>query len=76
MTIFTAKDCSYLIFLKIVDQKKSQGHKGHRKIKCEISQAFVVINFYVKFNVHCSYAEQAESGGQTDAPGDDNRHPP
>ena len=38
--------------------EKSQGHRGHRKVKCEISQASVMINLYVKFNVHCSYAEQ------------------
>ena len=37
---------------------KSQGHRGHKKVKCENSQALVMINLYVKFNVHCSYAEQ------------------
>ena len=26
---------------------KSQGHRGHRKIKCEISEALVMINLYV-----------------------------
>ena len=49
--------------------KKSQGHRGHRKVKCEISQALVMINLCVKFNVHCIYAEQVivlKSGGQTD----------
>ena len=71
--------------------EKSQGHRGHRKVKCEISQALVMINLYVKFNVHSSYVKQVivlKSGGQTDgrtdgrtdertdAPGDDNRHPP
>ena len=65
--------------------EKSQGHRGHREVKCEISQALVMINLYVKFNVHSSYAKQisAKSGGQTDGrtdgrtdtPGDDNRHP-
>ena len=46
-----------------------------------------MINLYVKFNVHSSYVKQVivlKSGGQTegrmdgrtDAPGDDNRHPP
>ena len=42
---------------------------GHRKVKCEISQALVMINLYVKFNVHSSYAKQVivlKSGGQTD----------
>ena len=63
--------------------EKSQGNRGHRKVKCEISQALVMINLYVKFNVHSSYVKQVivlKSGGQTDgrtdAPGDDNRHPP
>ena len=43
-------------------------------VKCEISQALVMINLYVKFNVHCSYAEQVivlkvadrRTDGQTD----------
>ena len=63
--------------------EKSQGHRGHRKGKCKIIQALVMINLYVKFNVHSSYVKQVivlKSGGQTDgrtdAPGDDNRHPP
>ena len=67
--------------------EKSQGQRGYRKVKCAISQALVTINLYVKFNVHSSYAKQVivlKSGGQTDrrtygrtdAPGDDNRHPP
>ena len=43
---------------KTVDLKKSQGHRGHRKVKCEMSPALVMINFYVKFNVHSSYAKQ------------------
>ena len=38
--------------------EKSQGHRGHRKVKCEMSQALVIINLYVKFNVHSSYAKQ------------------
>ena len=64
--------------------EKSQGHRGHRKVKCEISQALVIINLYVKFNVYCSYAEQVielevadrRTDGRTNAPGDDNGHPP
>ena len=63
--------------------EKSQGHRGHRKVKCEMSQALVMINLYMKFNEHSSYAKQVivlKGGGQTDgrtrAPGDDNRHPP
>ena len=38
---------------KKISLGKSQGHRGHRKVKCEISQAL-----YVKFNVHSSYAKQ------------------
>ena len=65
--------------------EKSQGHRGHRKVKCEISQALVMINLYVKFNVHRSYTEQVivlkvvdrqTYGRMTDVPGNDNRHPP
>ena len=53
-----------------------------------MSQALVMINLYVKFNVHSSYAKQVivlkvadrqtdgRTDGRTDAPGDDNRHPP
>ena len=59
---------------------KSQGHRGHRKVKCEISQALVMITLYVKFNVHPSYAKQVivlkVADRRTDAPGDDKRHPP
>ena len=57
---------------------KSQGHMGHRKVKSKISPALVTINLYVKFNVHCSYAEQIIVLKVADipAPGDDNRHPP
>ena len=68
---------------KIFRSEKSEDHRGHRKVKCEMSQALVMINLYVKFNVHSSYAEQvisAKSGvqtdGRTDAPGGNNRHPP
>ena len=42
---------------KICRSEKSQGHRGHRKVKCGISQALVMINLYVKFNVHSSYAK-------------------
>ena len=38
--------------------EKSQGHRGHRKVKCEMSQALVMINLYMKFNEHSSYAKQ------------------
>ena len=31
---------------------KSQGHRRHRNIKCELNQALVIINLYVKINVH------------------------
>ena len=43
---------------KMCRSEKSQGHRGHRKVKCEISQALVMISLYVKFNVHSSYAKQ------------------
>ena len=43
---------------KNCQSQKSQGYIGHRKVKCETSQALVMINLYVKFNVHCSYVEQ------------------
>ena len=43
---------------KICRSEKSQGHRGHRKVKCEVSQALVMINLYVKFNVHSSYTKQ------------------
>ena len=43
-----------------------------------------MINLYVKFNVHSSYAKQVivlkvadrRTDGRKDAPGDDNRYPP
>ena len=43
---------------KMCRSEKSQGHRGHRKVKSEISQALVMINLYVKCNVHSSYAKQ------------------
>ena len=56
---------------KNCQSEKSQGHRGHRKVKCEISQALVMINLYVKFNVHSCYAKQVimpkvADGGRTD----------
>ena len=33
--------------------------RGHRKVKCELNQALVMITLYVKFNVHSSNAKQA-----------------
>ena len=62
---------------KIWRSRKSQGRKGHRKVKCEISQASVMINLYVMFNVHSTYAKQVielidgRRGGRTDDPDDD-----
>ena len=49
--------------------KKSQGERGYRKVKCAISQALVMINLYVMFNVHSSYVKQVivlKIGEQTD----------
>ena len=42
----------------ICRSEKSQGHRGHRKVKCEISQVLVMIHLSVKFNVHFTYAKQ------------------
>ena len=53
--------------------EKSQGQRGYRKVKCAISQALVMINLYVKFNVHSNYVKQVivlKSGGQTDGRAD------
>ena len=58
---------------------KSQDHRGHRNVKCEISQALVMINLYVKFIVHSRYAKQVVvlkmADRRLDTPDDDNRHP-
>ena len=53
--------------MKIGRSEKVKVMGGHRKVKCEISQALVMINLYVKFNVQ---------SGRTAMPDDDNRHPP
>ena len=65
--------------------EKSQGHMGHRNVKCKISRALVIINLYLKFIVHSSYwyAKQvivlevadSQTVEQTD-PDDDSRHLP
>ena len=36
---------------KIANRKKSQGHRGYRKVKCELNQGILIINLYMKFNV-------------------------
>ena len=59
--------------------KKNQGHRGHRKIKCEISQALVMM-----FDVHSTYAKHVivlkvadrRTDRRTDQPDDAIRHPP
>ena len=69
---------------QICRSEKSQGHRDHRKVKCESSQALVMIKLYVKLNVHSTYAKQVivlkvanrQTDRWTDAPADDNRHPP
>ena len=44
---------------KKINPKKSQGHKNrHRKVKCEIIQALIMINLHVKFIVHSSYTNK------------------
>ena len=37
---------------------KSEGHRGHRKVNYEIIQGLVMIDLYVKFNMHSSKAKQ------------------
>ena len=68
----------YRVRENISRSEKSQGHRGHRKVKCEIS-ALVMINLCVKFIVHSSYTRQVMvlevADRRTDAPGDDIRHP-
>ena len=32
--------------------------RGHSKIKCEVNQALVMFNLYVKFNLHSGKAKQ------------------
>ena len=60
--------------------EKSQSHRGHTKVKYEISQASVMITLYVKFIVHSTYAKQfivlKVVYRQTDGPDDDKRHLP
>ena len=43
---------------KNCQSEKNQGHRGHRNVKCEMSQALVMINLYVKFIVHSCYAKK------------------
>ena len=38
--------------------EKFQGQRGRRNVKCEISQALVMINLFMKFHVHCTLAKQ------------------
>ena len=42
---------------KIRRSEKNHGHMGHRKVKCELIQALVMINL-VKFNAHSSNAKK------------------
>ena len=59
---------------KICRSEKSQGHGGHRNVKCKVSQALVMIHLYKKFNVHSSYAKQVlvlkVADRRTDGPAD------
>ena len=43
---------------KICRSGKSQGHRGHEEVKCELSPALVRINLYVMFNLRFTYAKQ------------------
>ena len=59
---------------------QNEGHRGHRKVKCELDQALVIITLwaYIKFNVHSSNVKQVivleVADRRTNAPHDDNRH--
>ena len=63
---------------KICRSEKIEVHRGDRKVKCEIRQVLVIINLYVKFNVHSTYVKQVivleVLDRQTGAPDDDNKH--
>ena len=63
---------------KICRSEKSQGHtwRGHSKVKCEISQDYTCMLRFICIPVKREKSYSAKSGGQTDAPADDNRHTP
>ena len=44
------KNCS----VKICRSGRNQDQRGHRKIKCELNEGFVMISLYVKIDVHSS----------------------
>ena len=51
------------MYVCIVDEKicrsgKNHGHEAHKNVKCELNQGLVMINLYVKFNVHSRNAKQ------------------
>ena len=59
-----------LVNEKISRSEKTQGHRGHRKVKCEIK---VIINLHMKFIVHSSNVNQViVPDRQTDRQHDDN----
>ena len=39
---------------KLCRSGNNQGHRGHINVKCESNQVLVMINLYVKLNVHSS----------------------
>ena len=45
-------------FLNSFDQDQNQGLRGQRKVKDELNQGLVMINLYVKPNVHSSNVKQ------------------
>ena len=61
---------------------KSQSHRGHKNVQCEISPVLVMINLYVKFNVHSTFTKQvivlkvADRRMDGRASDDYNRHQP
>ena len=56
----------------------NQGHRGHIKVKYELNQGLVIINLYMKLNVHASTVKQVivldVADSRTDTPHDDNWH--
>ena len=42
----------------ISQSEKNQGHGGNKKVKRELSEGLLIINLFVKFNVHSSKVKQ------------------
>ena len=52
-------------------------HSSHRIIKCELNRGLVIINLYVKFDVHFSNAKQiiVQTDRRAEVKHDDNGYP-